>query len=63
MEHYRIRCQQHCLLWGKIKLFLYWKKHSSEFNIILVDNNDKILISQGIEERFSSENEYQVVKK
>ena len=21
MEHYRIRCQQHCLLWGKIKLF------------------------------------------
>lgn len=27
-----------------------------------MDNNDKILISQGIEERFSSENEYQVVK-
>ena len=48
---------------GKDKAISYWKKHSSEFNIILVDNNDKILISQGIEERFSSENEYQVVKK
>ena len=48
---------------GKDKAISYWKKHSSEFNIILVDNNDKILISQGVEERFSSENEYQVVKK
>ncbi|MFR9098408.1 MAG: hypothetical protein ACLVI9_00640 [Anaerostipes hadrus] len=48
---------------GKDKAISYWKKHSSEFNMILVDNNDKIYISQGIEGRFSSENDYKVVKK
>lgn len=48
---------------GKDKAISYWKKHSSEFNMILVDKNDKIYISQGIEGRFSSENTYEVVKK
>lgn len=48
---------------GKDKAVSYWKKHSSEFNMILVDKNDKIYISQGIEGRFSSENTYEVVKK
>lgn len=48
---------------GKDKAIAYWKKHSSEFNMILVDENNKIYISQGIKDHFSSDNEYEVVKK
>ena len=48
---------------GKDKAISYWKKHSKEFNMILVDNDNKIYISQGIKEHFNSENDYEVVKK
>lgn len=48
---------------GKDKAISYWKKHSDEFNMILVDNNNKIYISQGIKDHFSSDYDYQVVKK
>lgn len=48
---------------GKDKAVSYWKKHSNEFNMILVDENNKIYISQGIKDHFSSDYDYQVVKK
>lgn len=48
---------------GKDKAISYWKKHSSEFNMILVDKNDKIYISEGIKDHFSSDYDYQVVNK
>lgn len=48
---------------GKDKAVSYWKKHSSEFNMILVDKNHKIYISQGIKNHFSSDYDYQVIKK
>lgn len=47
---------------GKDKAISYWKKHSSEFNMILVDNKDKIYISQGIKDHFSSDYDYKVIK-
>lgn len=48
---------------GKDKAISYWKKHNNEFNMILVDKNDKIYISQGIKDHFSSDYDYQVVNK
>lgn len=48
---------------GKDKAVSYWKEHSKKFNMILVDKDDKIYISEGIKDHFSSENNYQVVKK
>ena len=48
---------------GKDKAISYWKKHSSEFNIILVDENNKIYISQGIKDYFSSDSDFTVIKK
>lgn len=46
---------------GKDKAISYWRKHSKEFNMILVDTNNKIYISQGIKDHFSSDNEYKIV--
>ena len=48
---------------GKDKATSYWKKHNNEFNMILVDKNDKIYISRGIKDHFSSDYDYQVVNK
>lgn len=48
---------------GKEKAISYWKKHSNEFNMILVDENNKIYISQGIKDHFSSDHKYEIVKK
>lgn len=48
---------------GKDKAVSYWKKHSNEFDMILVDKDNKIYISQGIKDHFSSDYDYQVVKK
>ena len=48
---------------GKDKAISYWKKHSKEFNMILVDENNKIYISQGIKDHFSSDSDFTVVKK
>ena len=37
---------------GKDKAISYWKEHSKEFNMILVDENNKVYISQGIKDHF-----------
>ena len=47
---------------GKDKSIAYWRKHSDEFNMILVDNKNKIYISQGIKDHFSSDHKYHVIK-
>lgn len=47
---------------GKDKAIQFWRNHSKEFQMILVDQNDKIYISQGIQKYFTSDYNYTVVK-
>lgn len=48
---------------GKEKAEAYWRKHSKEFNMILVDSKSKIYVSEGIQKYFTSEYDYEVIKK
>lgn len=48
---------------GKDKAIAYWKENAKQFQIILVDKNSKIYISEGIEKYFTSDYKYKVVKK
>ena len=48
---------------GKEKAIAYWKEHSTEFNFILVDEENHIYISEGIENHFESSYDYEEVKK
>lgn len=46
---------------GKEKAQAYWKKYKDEFDMILVDENNKIWITKGIKKHFTSDYEYQVI--
>lgn len=48
---------------GKDQAVSYWRKNSNEFDMILVDKNSKIYISDGIKDHFTSDYQYQVVNK
>jgi thiamine biosynthesis lipoprotein len=41
----------------------YWKEHSEEFDCILVDEDNSIYVTEGIEDHFSSDHEYDLIKK
>jgi thiamine biosynthesis lipoprotein len=48
---------------GKDKAVSYWKEHSEEFDCILVDEDNSIYVTEGIEDHFTSDYEYQLIKK
>ena len=48
---------------GKDQAVDFWQKHSDEFDMILVDDNSTIYVSEGIAEHFSSDKEVQIVKR
>jgi thiamine biosynthesis lipoprotein len=48
---------------GKDKAVSYWKEHSEEFDCILVDEDNSIYVTEGIEDHFSSDHEYDLIKK
>ena len=48
---------------GPEKAQEYWKKHSDEFDTILVKDDGSILVSEGIEDNFTSESDFMVIKK
>lgn len=48
---------------GKNKAISYWRKNSGQFDMILVDENSKIYVSDGIKNHFTSEYQYQIVSK
>lgn len=48
---------------GKDQAIDYWQKHSKEFDTILVDEKNTIYVSEGIADKFSSEQEVQFVKR
>ena len=48
---------------GKDQAVDFWRKHNDEFDMILVDDNSTIYVSEGIAEHFSSDKEVQIVKR
>lgn len=48
---------------GPEKAQEYWKKHSDEFDTILVKDDGSILVSEGIADNFTSESDFMVIKK
>ncbi len=47
---------------GKEKALEYWKKNSDMFDLILEDDKDKITITKGIQEYFTSDFDYDIAK-
>lgn len=48
---------------GKDKAVDYWRAHSEEFDMILLDDEGILYISEGIEDAFISESEIQIIEK
>lgn len=48
---------------GKEKAEIYWRIHSEEFDYILKTDSGEVILSEGVENNFSSDYEYVVVKK
>ena len=48
---------------GPEKAQEYWKKHSDEFDTILVKDDGSILVSEGIADKFTSDSDFTVIKK
>ena len=48
---------------GKDKAIAYWQAHSDEFDMILMDDVRGIYVSEGIADDFTSDLDYEVVKK
>lgn len=48
---------------GKDAALSYWREHSEDFDVILMEENGDITITEGLESVFSSEWEYSIEKK
>lgn len=45
---------------GKDKAIEFWKKHSDEFDTILMTDDDKLYVTAGISDAFTAEDDYEV---
>ncbi len=48
---------------GKDRAAAYWRAHSKEFDMILMDEEDMIYVSEGIADSFSSDYDIQIIEK
>lgn len=48
---------------GKDKAVDYWKAHSDEFDMILLTDDEKLYVSEGIKDSFTSDREFEIVEK
>jgi thiamine biosynthesis lipoprotein len=49
---------------GPEKAIEYWRAHSDEFDFVLMTDDDKMYVSEGIEDSFSSDTyKYEIVRK
>lgn len=47
---------------GKEKATDFWKEHRKEFDMILVEESGRLLITEGLETSFASKSEYEVIR-
>lgn len=48
---------------GREKALEYWQEHSDEFDVILLQEDEKIYATEGIEDAFTSDYQVEIVKK
>lgn len=48
---------------GKEKAVTFWREHSDEFEMILVDEDEHIFVSEGLADSFSSDYEYEIIER
>lgn len=48
---------------GKDKALAYWKEHADEFDVILIEDNKDMTITEGLQDCFSSQKSFSVEKK
>lgn len=48
---------------GKEKALAYWKEHADEFEVILIEDNKDMTITEGLQDCFSSQKSFSVEKK
>lgn len=48
---------------GKDKAVAYWRAHADEFDMVLIEDNGKMTISEGLEGSFSSDKTYETVER
>ena len=48
---------------AKERAISYWKEHADEFDVILIEDNGDMTITEGLQNCFSSEKEFFVEKK
>ena len=48
---------------GREEAERYWQQHSGEFDVILLDRDENLYITEGIADQFTSEREIQVIEK
>lgn len=47
---------------GKDKALAYWKEHADEFDVILIEDDGKMTITEGLRECFSSQKQFSIVQ-
>lgn len=52
-----------CFVMGREKAAQYWREHSREFDMILIDKDKKIYITSGLEGSFESSSEFEMISK
>ena len=48
---------------GKDKAITYWRAHADEFDMVLIEDNGNITISEGLEDSFSSDRKYETIER
>lgn len=48
---------------GKDRALSYWKEHADEFEVILIEDNGDMTITEGLQDCFSSRNQFSIEKK
>lgn len=52
-----------CYIMGVDKAVAYWQSHSDEFDMILMTDDDTLLVTEGIADRFTSEYDIELIEK
>lgn len=48
---------------GKDKALAYWRAHADEFDVVLIEDNGTITVSEGLKDTFSSEQAYEIAER
>ena len=50
-----------CFVMGKDKSLEHWRKHKNEYDMILIEDDGKIFITEGIKDVFASDRSFEIM--